>query len=42
MSKTGNKPNLGLVVVIAAVASTGGLLFGFPWAGCVDHPGMHH
>ena len=29
MAKTENKQNLGLVIVIAAVASTGGLLFGF-------------
>jgi len=29
MNKNGNKPNLGLVIIIAAVASTGGLLFGF-------------
>lgn len=29
MARTENKQNLGLVIVIAAVASTGGLLFGF-------------
>ncbi|MCK4922082.1 MAG: hypothetical protein KAS71_13615 [Bacteroidales bacterium] len=29
MNKTGRKQNLSLVIIIAAVASTGGLLFGF-------------
>jgi hypothetical protein len=31
-----------VLIVVMVFIIVGGLLFGFPWEGCVDHPGMHH
>ena len=32
---------IAILFVVMVFIIVGGLLFGFPWAGCVDHPGMH-